>query len=275
MFYGSYCSRLGCSPCIGNSQCSYSSRHHLDPFWLKFVWCSHLFLCKPSLFVSLALWLLSSTLVRSSSQVGKVQIDRGLCVNYNDGNMDLPQTEAGVPAPGIDPTVAELGDLNNVAGVTDWLGTAPPARAALVVALGGGEPRLRDLVYIKGADWDAAIASIRIPGLDGAQATALPPMQAGHMAMLRRIARLRLGLRAVEAASLLPPQVQVLLQLHDSHRRRGAYQSRRSSAAGLRLQAQSLRGTWPLHGRGSGTISSPSSSWTFPFLRTFPWCRAC
>ena len=56
----------------------------------------------------------------------------------NDVVMDLPQTDAGVPAPGIDPTVAELGDLNSIASIFDWLGTPPGARAALVVALGGG-----------------------------------------------------------------------------------------------------------------------------------------
>ena len=64
---------------------------------------------------------------------------------------------------------------------------------------------MRDIVYIKGVDWDAAIASIRIPAEEGAF-TALPPIQAGHMAVLRRIARLRLGLRAVEAPALLAPQ---------------------------------------------------------------------
>ena len=97
--------------------------------------------------------------------------------------MDLPQTEPGIPVTGINPTVAELGDLNSIASILDWLGTATPARAALVAALGGGEPRLRDLVYIKGSDWDAAISGILIPGTDGAQSTPLAPLQIGHMSM--------------------------------------------------------------------------------------------
>ena len=129
-------------------------------------------------------------------------------------DMDLPQTDPGVPAAGIDPTVTELESLNSIAGIFDWLGTAAPARAALVAALGGGEPRLRDLVYIRGSEWDAAISGIFIPGTDGADSTPLAPLQLGHMAMLRRIARLRLGLRAVEATAVPlhqaegPPQLQ-------------------------------------------------------------------
>jgi hypothetical protein len=112
-------------------------------------------------------------------------------------SMDLPQTDAGVPAPGIDPTIAELAAISSLAEVFNWLGTAEPARTALCESLGGGTPRLRDLVYIKGSDWDNAIGSITVPdGVDGSRQ--LTPIETGHMDMLRRIARLRLGLRAVE-----------------------------------------------------------------------------
>jgi hypothetical protein len=125
------------------------------------------------------------------------------CVNNDDFvDMDLPQTDPGVPAAGIDPTVAELESLNSIASIFDWLGTAAPARATLVAAFGGGQPRLRDLVYIRGSEWDAAISGISIPGTDGAESTPLAPLQLGHMAMLRRIARPRLGLRAVEATAV-------------------------------------------------------------------------
>jgi hypothetical protein len=112
--------------------------------------------------------------------------------------MDLPQTDAGIPAPGIDPTTEELAGINTLAQIFDWLGTAEPARVALCAALGGGTPRLRDVVYIKGNDWDNAVASVSISVPDNNEPRHLTPVECGHMAMLRRICRLRLGLRAVE-----------------------------------------------------------------------------
>ena len=120
--------------------------------------------------------------------------------------MNLPQTEPGVPAAGIDPTIAELGNLNSVAGIFDWLGTAEPARAAFVAALGGGTPRLRDIVYIKGTDFDNSVAGILLVHEEGHQPSPLTPLQLGHVAMLRRTSRLRLGLRAVEIQVSPGPQ---------------------------------------------------------------------
>jgi hypothetical protein len=116
--------------------------------------------------------------------------------------MDLPQTEAGIPSAGIDPTVAELEAIKSVNDVFDWLGTAQPARDALAVSLGGGTQRLRDIVYIKGGDWDNALGNVSVTGGDGGPRQ-LTPIEAGHMDMLRRIARLRLGLRAVEVPDTL------------------------------------------------------------------------
>ena len=120
--------------------------------------------------------------------------------------MDLPQTDAGIPAPGIDPTTEELAGINTLAQIFDWLGTAEPARLALCASLGGGTPRLRDVVYIKGNDWDNAVANVSIPVPDN-DPRQLTPMESGHMAMLRRICRLRLGLRAVEVPDTGRPAV--------------------------------------------------------------------
>eukprot|EP00973_Karenia_brevis_P009705 1309297-Karenia_brevis.AAC.1 len=111
--------------------------------------------------------------------------------------MDLPQTPPGVPAPGIDPTAEELQAITDVAGIFAWLGTNALVQNALVEELGGGEPRLRDIVYVPGPVWDAAVARIKVPVQDG-EPRGLRPLESGHMAMVRRIARLRLGLRAVE-----------------------------------------------------------------------------
>ena len=108
----------------------------------------------------------------------------------DDFPMDLPQTAAGVPAPGIDPTVEELDAITSVQEVFDWLGSAKALGDALVAAMGGGRPRLRDLVYIAAPAWTAAVQGIRIAGEGGGRE--LLPIELGHLAMVRRIARLRL-----------------------------------------------------------------------------------
>ena len=112
--------------------------------------------------------------------------------------MDLPQTLPGVPAAGIDPTVDELATIADLAGVFNWLGSSEGLREAVVQALGGGAPKLRDLVYIRGELWDRTVASIKVP-VESEQPRGLSPIEEGHVAMARRIARLRLGLTAVEA----------------------------------------------------------------------------
>ena len=113
--------------------------------------------------------------------------------------MDLPQTLPGVPAAGIDPTVDELATIADLAGVFNWLGSSEGLREAVVQALGGGAPKLRDLVYIRGELWDRMVAAIKVPR-ESEQPRDLFPIEQGHVAMARRIARLRLGLTAVEVA---------------------------------------------------------------------------
>ena len=58
--------------------------------------------------------------------------------------IDLPQTEPGVPAAGIDPTVAKFGELHSIASIFDWLGTAP--LAAFLAAEERAQP-LDDAAY--------------------------------------------------------------------------------------------------------------------------------
>ena len=113
--------------------------------------------------------------------------------------MDLPQTNAGVPAPGIDPTVEELAAFTGLPGIFDWLGISAATRTSLVAALGGGQPQMRDVVYIKGGDWDQAIQDLVISFPEGqGEARGPTPFELGHFAMARCIARLRLGLTANE-----------------------------------------------------------------------------
>jgi hypothetical protein len=119
--------------------------------------------------------------------------------------MDLPQTDAGVPAAGIDPSLEELAAIITIADIFDWLGTAEPTRAAFIAAMGGGQLKLRDLVFVKQAEWDRAIATIRVP-VDNEQPRNLSAVETGHIAMVRRVSRLRVGLKAVEDPAIQPGQ---------------------------------------------------------------------
>ena len=123
-------------------------------------------------------------------------------------SMDLPQTDAGVPVPNIDPTVDELAGYNSLAQIYQWLGMSEASRAGFIAALGGGNPPLRDVVYTRGPDWDAAMETVRV-AVDGGDPRPPNCFERGHYAMVRRIARLRLGLTAVEvrAAGVVPGAV--------------------------------------------------------------------
>ena len=81
--------------------------------------------------------------------------------------MDLPQTLAGVPAPGIDPTIEELSAITTLDNIFEWLGTLSAVRAVLVASLGAGTPKLRDVAYIKAKDYDDSVAQITVT-IDGA-----------------------------------------------------------------------------------------------------------
>ena len=113
--------------------------------------------------------------------------------------MALPQTEAGTPAPGVDPTLEELGAITTSDGIWDWLGADQALRTAVATALGSSTTniKLRDLVYIKQTVWDRTMGQLSIAIAEGA-ASGLTPIEEGHVYMARRIARLRLGLRANE-----------------------------------------------------------------------------
>ena len=117
---------------------------------------------------------------------------------------DLPQTLPGVPAPSIDPTVEDLGKITTIDNAFQWLNTGEAARLALLGEIGGGAtPALRDIVYIKSVDWETALCNIvvKVPDAPSRAPTAI---EYGHFAMLRRIARLRCGLTAVEASITAP-----------------------------------------------------------------------
>ena len=110
--------------------------------------------------------------------------------------MSLPQTAAGIGAPGIDPSDVEMPKIETIASIFEWLGSSEPLVAAVLKALGGGKPRLRDLVYITAKDWHDTVAAVRLDGPDGVRE--MSAIERGQVTMVRRIARLRLGLTAIE-----------------------------------------------------------------------------
>ena len=111
--------------------------------------------------------------------------------------MALPQTAAGIGAVGIDPAPDDLAGITTVDGIFQWLGTEEATRNAFKAAMGGTGIQIRDLVYVNKAVWDTAVSGIKVPVTDAA-ARDLLPVEVGHMAQARRIARLRCGLCAVE-----------------------------------------------------------------------------
>ena len=129
-----------------------------------------------------------------ASKVGVYLLHASNTLVSDHFGMALPQTSAGVGAVGIDPQDDELGKIGTIADIFKWLGSADVLRDAVLNALGGGNPKLRDLVYIDVKNWDEAVATIVVDGADGPRP--MFPIERGHIAMVRRIARLRLGLTA-------------------------------------------------------------------------------
>ena len=62
--------------------------------------------------------------------------------------MSPPQTLVVIGAPGIDPTGDEMVKIATVGDIFKWIGSSGPFVEAVLKALGGGEPKIRDLVSI-------------------------------------------------------------------------------------------------------------------------------
>ena len=65
-------------------------------------------------------------------RVGEVQARAGIYVS-----MELPQTAAGVSAPGVDPASDELESIKNYECIVAWLGASTALKDGLLLALGG------------------------------------------------------------------------------------------------------------------------------------------
>ena len=76
----------------------------------------------------------------------------------------FPQTYAGEPAPGVDPTVDELNQINSTALAGDWLGANPVLLRILPNALAAADSiYLRDLAGICHEEYADILASIQRP----------------------------------------------------------------------------------------------------------------
>ena len=108
--------------------------------------------------------------------------------------VSLPQTAPDVPAAEIDPTAAELQQIGDVASILSRLGSGESVRVALVHVLNGDQPLLR----VPADLWEATVYGPRIPQSEIQRDLTAP--EVGYVAMVRRFARLRLGLTAHDEA---------------------------------------------------------------------------
>ena len=83
----------------------------------------------------------------------------------------------------------ELQQIGDVAGIFSWLVSGEPVCTALIRLLCGGQPRLRDLGYVPADLWQATVRDLKIP--PGETQRDLTALEVGHVALMRRIARLR------------------------------------------------------------------------------------
>jgi len=109
--------------------------------------------------------------------------------------MAMPQTAPGVGFPGLDPIGEEMAKIVTVNDIFSWIGSSKPFIDAAITALGGGEPRIRDLVSIGSKDWNDVSESIKVGERP------MSAIERGHFALLRRICRLRVQLPANDDSS--------------------------------------------------------------------------
>ena len=107
----------------------------------------------------------------------------------------MPQTLPGVGFPGIDPTSDEMAKIGTVNDIFNWIGTSKPFIDAVLKALGGGEPKIRDLVFISSKDWNNVMEAVLVGD------RAMSAIERGQFTLVRRIARLRLQLTANDDSS--------------------------------------------------------------------------
>ena len=137
-----------------------------------------------------------------------------------------------------------LHQIGDVAGIVSWLGSEESLRTAVIRELGGGQPRLRDLVNLPADLWEYTVRDLCV--LHGEIERDVTALEVGHLATLRRIARPRLGLTA-----------QVEVEVHSPRRRvRGLFPLGRL----CRTNAQALGSPDPCVGPRARATSTGEST---------------
>jgi uncharacterized membrane protein YgcG len=115
----------------------------------------------------------------------------------------LPLGEPGVGTPGIDPSPDELLQIPNLETALAFAGITTNVWSAMEAQIGSAT-LLRQLVMVSHVLWDNCMSGAQMPRVPGTETTpevpARPftPMEMGAMVSLRRVARLRVGLRPGE-----------------------------------------------------------------------------
>ena len=102
----------------------------------------------------------------------------------------------------MDPSEAELNNINSIQEVSNWAGVTGDLLANLNTAL-GTPTKLRDIAFIARPSWDRAVAALKVPEPPPAGAPAgtppnlrdLTPVEASIVEVFRRVVLLRLGIQ--------------------------------------------------------------------------------
>ena len=88
-----------------------------------------------------------------------------------------------------------MAKIISVNDIFNWIGSSKPFIEAVRTALGGGEPKIRDLVSISPKDWNDVMVAVVVGDRP------MSAIERGQFALVRRIARLRVQLTANDDVS--------------------------------------------------------------------------
>ena len=184
----------------------------------------------------------------------------------------------------IDPTVSiELQQIGDVAGIFSWLGSEESQRTAALRVLGGGQPRLRDLVHLLADLWHDTVRDLRVP--QGKTERDLTALEVGHVGMNgathpaaalgshreRRSGGSCTDPKAADSALVVhSPRTRVLAPSPSKRHGRATAQALGSSGSSVGLRARA-----PSVGKGTGKFL-PTSSGCEEQSRTSsrPWSKS-
>ena len=138
------------------------------------------------------------------------------------------------------------------------LGRRNRLRTVVLRDLGGGRPCLRDLVLVPPDLWQDTVRDLQVP--QGETERDLTPLEVGHVGMVRRIARPRLGLTAQDEVAAAAPTPRRRTRLWWSTARGREYWLRFPSERHGRATAQDLGSFGPSVGLRARALSAGKST---------------